>query len=201
MAFLQKGRKKTKPPYNKNNNNQPDTPAIPKKPEKPVATPDAPPEKSDGGCFHCGAEDHWVSQCPNLSNEKRQQLRAQVAEMDDEDEAEEDEDYDGVAFLETSSRKRQTLNPNYAYLDQVIIKHHVTDVRESKRLLRGQCNVGTSTISKVGNLGQVEMWYNPEGITNILSLPRLEQHGYRVQYDTLTKWEVTTPTGETIMFK
>ena len=74
--------------------------------------------------------------------------------MDDEDEAEEDEDYDGVAFLETSSRKRQTLNPNYAYLDtcstyhQVINKHHVTDVRESKRLLRGQCNAGTSTISR-----------------------------------------------------
>ena len=50
------------------------------------------------------------------TNNKRQQLMAQVAEMDD-DEEEESEDCDGVAFFETSSKKRQTLNPNYAYLD------------------------------------------------------------------------------------
>ena len=36
-------------------------------------------------------------------------------------------------------------------------------------------------------------WINPEGISNIISIPILDKSGYHVTYDTKEEWVVYTP--------
>ena len=44
------------------------------------------------------------------------------------------------------------------------------------------------------------MRVNESRITNLLSIPQLEKHGFRVTTDTLTELVVYTPQGEKIVF-
>ena len=39
------------------------------------------------------------------------------------------------------------------------------------------------------------------GITNLISIPKLESEGYVVRTNTKGEWQVITPKGETIPFK
>ena len=45
------------------------------------------------------------------------------------------------------------------------------------------------------------MWLNERGVVNLLSIPMLEEAGYKVSTHTDGKWKVTTPRGEVIVFK
>ena len=58
----------------------------------------------------------------------------------------------------------------------------------------------TSTHEK-GTYGLWEFWLNSQGIANLLSIPQLERDGYEVDYNTKRKRVVTTPSGESIVFK
>ena len=45
------------------------------------------------------------------------------------------------------------------------------------------------------------MWLNKNGIANLLSIPKLEQDGFVIDYNTKRNWTVTTPQGKEIVFK
>ena len=47
----------------------------------------------------------------------------------------------------------------------------------------------------------LDMWLMRNGIANIISLPRLENDGFHVTYDTLKSWVVHFPDGTPIFFK
>ena len=49
-------------------------------------------------------------------------------------------------------------------------------------MLRVQYNAELTTMQQNGTFGSI--WFNPKGITNILSIPMLEKEGCRVIYNT-----------------
>lgn len=66
-----------------------------------------------------------------------------------------------------------------------------------------RCNAGTATTDLVGDLPEYgTVWFDPHGITNILSLKRVKAK-YRVQYDSgnATAVVVTKPDGKQFQFR
>ena len=59
----------------------------------------------------------------------------------------------------------------------------LVDAREGNSCMFGHFNTGTTSTNKKGNLGSIECWINKEGINNIFSIPKLEEMGYRIIYD------------------
>ena len=58
------------------------------------------------------------------------------------------------------------------------------NIRTSNTQMDIHCNAGVSTTQQIGDLpGYGTVWYNPNGIANILSLSRVRERGYRVTYD------------------
>ena len=73
------------------------------------------------------------------------------------------------------------------------MNEHLAEIENNKQMLRGQCNAGITKTNKKGKFGELDVWYNPVGIANILSLPLLEKNGYKMQYQTDGEWEVYAP--------
>ena len=67
--------------------------------------------------------------------------------------------------------------------------------------MTGSCNDGTTSTNTQGWYGEFKVWLNEMGITNILSIPMLENAGYIVSTHTTKDWVFITPKGKTITFK
>jgi hypothetical protein len=70
--------------------------------------------------------------------------------------------------------------------------------------MRIQCNAGVTTTNLKGWLGDFPepVWYNPDGVANIMSLFVIKKY-YRVRYDSNRQDAllVTQPNGDTMVFK
>ena len=75
------------------------------------------------------------------------------------------------------------------------------NVHEVDTILKGNCNAGVTTSNEKGWFGTFKMWINKKGIANLLSIPQLEDDGFRIIYDTLKEWVLITPEGKTIVFQ
>ncbi len=51
-------------------------------------------------------------------------------------------------------------------------------IHEVDTYLTGHCNTGLLTCKENGYLSLFEMWFNRDGIANLLSIPQLEEDGY-----------------------
>ncbi|KAI2514248.1 Reverse transcriptase (RNA-dependent DNA polymerase) [Fragilaria crotonensis] len=59
-----------------------------------------------------------------------------------------------------------------------------TDIRKGTSNMDIHCNAGVTSTDMIGELqGYGTVWYHPDGITNILSLSRVKEYGYRMTYD------------------
>ena len=67
--------------------------------------------------------------------------------------------------------------------------------------MKGNCNSGTTRITKRGYYGRLRVWLNENGIAKLLSIPKLEADGYVLRTNTKGEWKVVTPEGETIPLK
>ena len=63
-------------------------------------------------------------------------------------------------------------------------ENYVTKIHYTKNLIYGECNAVVPVIKKKGKMGTLDIWINPDGITNIFYIPRLEIYGYCVTYET-----------------
>ena len=72
---------------------------------------------------------------------------------------------------------------------------------EESGTMNGNCNAGTTKITKRGYFGKLRVWLNKNGIANLISIPMLEADGYVVRTDTKGEWQVLTPEGKIIPFK
>ena len=72
-------------------------------------------------------------------------------------------------------------------------KRYLKNIRQAGKTLLGNCNADVTSTTMKGNLGIFEMWFNESGVANILSIPQLEENGFRVTTDTLGGWVVHTP--------
>ena len=50
--------------------------------------------------------------------------------------------------------------------------------------MAGNCNTGTTRITKKGFYGDLQVWLNKQGVANLISIPMLEKDGYSVSKTT-----------------
>jgi hypothetical protein len=108
-----------------------------------------------------------------------------------------DDGVDGLNFLNdeavAKSSTHWSLGPvpkswilldNQSTVDVFCSAHLLQNIRESPTSCRISCNAGVVEVRMIGDLPgyPVPVWFNPNGIANILSLYRVTQH-CRVQYD------------------
>ena len=67
--------------------------------------------------------------------------------------------------------------------------------------MTGRCNAGTSVTKMKGTYSDFQVWFNKEGIANLISIPMPEASGYIVFTHTHIYWVLTTPEGKDITFK
>ena len=108
----------------------------------------------------------------------------------------------GIAMTGVSSGgKRLTLDWWKVYLDSCasyhtfFIKAFLKNIEESGTM-NGNCNAGTTKITKRGYFGKLRVWLNKNGIANLISIAMLEADGYVVRTDTKGEWQVLTPEGK-----
>lgn len=142
--------------------------------------------KGESNCFHCGAKDHWVTDCPELTEENKGSLLIQA---------------DGAMISQVQNDKHTTvagqpkkairsggLRPNYLYLDtcttnnQVVNPAYLTDIHKAESALYLHMYAGTSVSKQQGYLGEHLFWLDPCGIANVVSLRSLEAK-HKVTYD------------------
>ena len=75
------------------------------------------------------------------------------------------------------------------------------NIYEGAGAMNGNCNAGTTRITKRGYYRRLRVWLNENGIANLISIPKLEADGYVVRTDTKGEWQILIPEGETILFK
>ena len=86
-----------------------------------------------------------------------------------------------------------------ATYNSAFVDWYLDNVHEVDTILKGSCNAGVTTSNTKGLFGVFEMWLNRGRIANLLSIPQLEEDGFKVRYDTDGDWIVTSPSGEDIV--
>ena len=107
----------------------------------------------------------------------------------------------------TSKSRRNVLDKEKVYLDTAASYHQVCSmgylegIQQSERVLKGECNAGTTYTNVKGWLGDLHMWIAKEGIANLISLPQLERDGWDIEYKTGRTWNVCSPQGTLLIFR
>ena len=162
--------------------------------------------KGELHCFNCDTTSHWAYECPQLSGEQQAQLHTNLNSQEDE-QAQEQAEEEGHQMLHVSMAQGGNLPNDRVYLARCSL---VTAFKNDK-ILRGlrvvaggikiNCNAGAVVTNMKGNFGWLNVWYLPDGITNIFSMHELEKM-YRITHDS---WEgfyvVHTPRGEVRFYK
>eukprot|EP00956_Cyclotella_meneghiniana_P042120 scaffold248363_cov77-Cyclotella_meneghiniana.AAC.3 len=130
--------------------------------------------KGESNCFHCGAKDHWITDCPDLNEANKGSLMMQL---------------DGALISQLKKCIRSGgLRRNYLYLDtcttnnQVVNPAYLKGVHKADTPLHLHTNAGTSVLLQQGYLGEFLFWLDPHGIANVISLRTLEEK-HKVTYD------------------
>ena len=149
-------------------------------------------------CFNCGADDHWASECPHITDEQQAQLHMMqdLGLADDDDDARSHfQRGEDVALFQKDDR-------DIVYLDTCttsstfVGERHLTGVRDMPKGLAVRCNAGEVKTNRHGNFGNLKVWAMKDGIANVLSLGELSKV-HRVTFDSLDGYfSVHTPGGE-----
>eukprot|EP00804_Cyclotella_cryptica_P002560 CCRYP_010401-RA/>CCRYP_010401-RA protein AED:0.15 eAED:0.13 QI:0/0/0/0.5/1/1/8/0/1350 len=169
-------------------------------------------DMSKDKCYNCGRTGHHAINCEEISDEQRTALGVSNLVLGDGEDKEDrsvssDNEglLEGVGFLEVG--RRATCNRNKIYLDSCATNHtifageYASNIHKVAVGLRQNCNAGSSVTRRMGFWSRFKLWYSPNGIANLLSVPRLEQDGYRIEMSTVDGCRVYAPDGAVLHFK
>ena len=151
---------------------------------------------SDVTCYHCREKGHFARICPSKKSTNEAHIHNQIMEdINDEDKKElgciYHQNLMGLTWktcLLINSESSVDIFNNAKYLNQ---SHKV------KTILKLQCNSRCISMNQKGWFGDIEIWYYPKGIANILSFKTLKQC-HHVTYDSQDKdgvFKVHTKSG------
>eukprot|EP00804_Cyclotella_cryptica_P008908 CCRYP_012018-RA/>CCRYP_012018-RA protein AED:0.42 eAED:0.38 QI:0/0/0/1/1/1/2/0/309 len=143
-----------------------------------------------------------------MSNKQRSSLGVSNLVLGDDEVSLDSDDeglLEGVGFLEVE--KRTTCDQNKIYLDSCATNHmtfageYANNIHKVAVGLRKNCNAGSSVTNKMGHWYRFKLWYSPNGIANLLSVPKLEHDGYKIDISTEIGCKVHAPDGTILHFK
>jgi hypothetical protein len=160
-------------------------------------------DPNNPNCWHCGQPGHHMNRCPDLAIEGIDNLN--VDEYDDahalfstedgpqsDHELQECGESQECAFAQRGGRGRRVrgvLQPNHLYIDTCAsyastpYRSLLKNVQESDRDLVGHSNCGSTTMTTVGDLGNIRgMCLNESGVANIVPLDLISKI-WRITYD------------------
>eukprot|EP00956_Cyclotella_meneghiniana_P039180 scaffold167175_cov42-Cyclotella_meneghiniana.AAC.1 len=132
------------------------------------------------------------------------------ASIESADGAEDLDVFDGVGFLTPSGSKaneRLSCGDHKLFLDSCATNHTMCTEKFLSRLhltkvyLRQNCNAGSKLTNRQGYWNGIPFWVNNTGIANLLSIPKLEKHGWIIKYKTGGEWQALSPGGQLLKFK
>jgi hypothetical protein len=150
-------------------------------------------------CHKCGIRGHYTSNCPELEQkleQNKQESGVQMLMAGVEDGAFNeatsfqflltDEDQ-GISLHQQRNGRVPTswiLLDNQSTVNVFSNKELLTNIRTTDRVMNIRCNACVTRTSMIGDLPGYdgEVWYNPKGIANILSLSDVEKF-HQVTYD------------------
>ena len=123
-------------------------------------------------------DNHWVINCPDLSQAQRDKLAGTINISIG------GKEFECIGLLQNESSNplvvatRKTLDPQQLYLNstssfhQVFTKEHLDSFWLAGVTLHADCNVGTDFATKKGWYRNLfDLWLVSNGIANLLSLP------------------------------
>ena len=130
-------------------------------------------------CHKCGEKGHYANQCNKATGEQLLISGIEDGEFDS---------YEDGFLLQTSHGSTipdtWILLDNQSTIDVFKSKKLLADITKSPNTMTINCNAGSATTNQVGELpGYGQVWYHPSGIANILSLARVREKGFKVEYD------------------
>ena len=160
-------------------------------------------------CFHCNEKGHYANKCPKREQESEGQVHTQTEEKEEVKtstgythmQMEEDllTSFQFCMVVEEQEHRNYWREPLLCKVLEYqrvgfcwtmgpllmfsVIRTLLENVREVQEHMRIKCNAGVTVTNMMGDLpGYGPVWYNPDGIANILSLSRVGEK-YRITYD------------------
>lgn len=172
------------------------------------------------GCFKCGGNGHIARDCPTNDSDDGAGVSSNSGgggkgSKSDQADSKEGKECGAATFFTTTMNgytfheggpmpKTWVLLDNQSTLDVFSNGDLLENIREGLGSMTIHCNAGSTRTTMIGDLpGYGTVWYNPDGVANILSVSRVIDRGYQVRYDSQVenRFLVVTPDGDEVAFK